>query len=277
MKKNEHIDRKLTHMTFEQRESGFHHHIYDEELRQYEYVRNGDLRAVDEAARIFSSGTVGKVSEDPLRNKRYLFVAAVTLATRFAIEGGLPQETAYNLSDLFIRQMDLCQSKDEINSLHRDMFFEFASRVEDICCQPKYSKPVQTAIDNIYHHLYEPISVDDIAQRVGLTRSYFSVLFKREVGMPVSEFIREARIDEAKSMLRLTNHSLLEISSFLAFNSQSHFVSVFKSMTGMTPGAYRREHYRRGWSGEGETKECAEKASASLEQPEPACETPHNS
>lgn len=248
MKERENIDKKLTRIAFQHRESGFYHHIYEDELRQFEYVRNGDMRAVDEAERIMRSSKVGKVSEDPVRNIRYLFVAATTLATRFAIEGGLPQETAYNLSDLFIRQMDVCQTIDEIHELHRDMFSEFAIRVAEVRKALKYSKPVQRATDDISLHLQEPISVDDVARRAGLTRSYFSVLFKKEVGMSVMEYIRHMRIEEAKNMLRLTNHTMLEISSFLAFNSQSHFVSAFKRVTGMTPGAYRKKHYRRGWN-----------------------------
>ncbi len=248
MKEQEKISRNLTRMAFEQRESGFSHHIYAEELKQFEYLRNGDMRSVEEATRIMHSNTVGKVSEDPVRNVRYLYVASVTLATRFAIEGGLQQETAYNLSDLFIRQMDRCQTVEEIYSLHRDMFIEFTLRVARIRTSQKYSRAVQTAIDDIYLHLHEPIALEELARRAGLTRSYFSVLFRKEVGMPVSDYIRAMRVDEAKDLLRLTGYSQLEISSYLAFNSQSHFVSVFRRVTGMTPGEYRRAHYRRGWN-----------------------------
>jgi AraC-like DNA-binding protein len=244
---SEHIEKKLTDMAFRQREDGFSHHLYSDELLHLRYVRDGDLRAVDEATRMFTSDTVGKVSEDPVRNKRYLFVAATTLATRFAIEGGMGQETAYNLSDLFIRQMDMCQTVGEIYSLHRDMIKEFTVRVAAIRKARHYAKPIQIALDDIYLHLHEPISVDEIAERAGLSRSYFSVLFKKEVGMPVTDYIRRKRIEAAENMLKYSDYSLPEISSFLAFNSQSHFVSVFKSVTGITPGAYRKAHFHRAW------------------------------
>ncbi|MGE5494216.1 MAG: helix-turn-helix domain-containing protein [Burkholderiales bacterium] len=246
MNKND-IDKMLMRMAFQQREEGFSHLEYDEELLQFEYVRAGDPRAEEEAACVFSSSVVGKLSEDPVRDKRYLFVAATTLTTRFAIEGGLDQETAYNLSDLFIRKMDLCQTVSEIKELHREMVREFTRRVAAIHKVNRYSKPIQCALDDIYLHLQEPISVDELAERAGLSRSYFSVLFKKEVGMPVSDYIRNKRIEAAENMLKYSNFSLLEIGSYLAFNSQSHFVSVFKHVTGMTPGAYRRANFRRGW------------------------------
>lgn len=243
--RSENIDKLLMRMAFQQREDGFSHHKYGDEMFQFEYIRDGNMRAVEEGARIFMSDSVGKLSEDPLRDKRYLYVAATTLATRFAIDGGMPQETAYNLSDLFIRKMDLCQTIGEIVDLHRDMTREFAARVAEIRKTRRYSKPVQTALDEIYLRLQEPVSVDMIARRAGLSRSYFSVLFKSEVGVSVSGYIRKKRIEAAQNMLKYSDYSLLEIGSYLAFNSQSHFVSVFRRETGMTPGAYRREHYRR--------------------------------
>lgn len=252
MNKNDNIDKTLMRMAFQQREEGFSHLVYNEELLQFEYVRAGDPRAEEEAACVFSSSVVGKLSEDPVRNKRYLFVAATTLSTRFAIEGGMDQETAYNLSDLFIRKMDLCQTVSEIVSLHREMVREFTRRVAAIREARRYPKPIQSALDDIYLHLQEPISVDELAARVGLSRSYFSVLFKKEVGLPVSDYIRNKRIEAAENMLKYSNFSLLEIGSYLAFNSQSHFVSVFKRVTGMTPGAYRRENFRRGWKDSGQ-------------------------
>ncbi len=248
MSGSEHIEKQLMCMAFQQREDGFSHHMYSDELLHLQYLRDGDMRCVDEAARLFTSGNVGKLSGDTLRDRRYLFVAATTLATRFAIEGGLPQETAYNLSDIFIRSMDACQTTDEIISLHRDMMREFAVRVAAVREARRYPKPIQTALDDIYLRLQEPITVDALARGAGLSRSYFSVLFKKEVGISVTDYIRKKRIEAAQNMLRYSNFSLLEISSYLAFNSQSHFVSVFKREAGMTPGAYRREYYRRGWS-----------------------------
>ncbi len=241
-----HIEKKLVHMAFLQREDGFSHHAYDQEMLQYEYVRDGDIRAVEEGSRIFNGNTVGHVSDDPVRNKRYLFVAATTMATRFAIEGGLNQETAYNLSDLFIQRMDLCKTIEEINALHRVMMEEFALRTAKQRLN-KYPRAVLLALDYIYLHLHETIEVNQIAAHVGLSRSYLSTLFQREVGVPISDYIREKRVEAAINMLKFSDFTLQEIGNYLAFHSQSHFVSVFKAYTGVTPGVYRQIHFRSNW------------------------------
>ena len=241
------IKKKLVHMAFLQREDGFSHHAYEEELLQYEYLRNGDMRAIEEATRIFTGNTVGHLSDDSVRDKQYLFVAATTLATRFAIEGGMTQETAYNLSDLFIQRVDACQTVAEITALHRAMMEEFTVLVSKLRQDKLYTKPVLLALDYIYMHLQQRITVDEIAAHVGLCRSYLSVLFQREVGVSVSDYIREKRVEAAENMLKFSDFTLQEIGNYLAFNSQSHFVSVFKNQTGITPGAYRKKYFRRNW------------------------------
>ena len=97
------MNKELTYLSFLQREEEKYHHTYDEELLQYEYLRDGDLRSVEESKRLFRTGIAGKLSNDPLRDKKYLFVASTTLACRFAIEGGMEAQNAYNLSDLYIQ------------------------------------------------------------------------------------------------------------------------------------------------------------------------------
>lgn len=249
MRERSHIEKKLVHMVFLQREYGFSHHAYNQELLPYEYLKEGDLRAVEEGARIFNGNAVGHLSDDPVRDKRYLFVAATTLATRFAIEGGMAQEMAYNLSDLFIQRMDTtCRTVADIAALYRVMMEEFTLRTAKQRLHSKYSKAVLNALDYIYLHLHETITVGEIAAFVGLSRSYLSVLFQREMNVSVSDYIREKRVEAAENMLRFSDFTLQEIGNYLAFNSQSHFVSVFKKSTGMTPGAYRHKYFQCNWN-----------------------------
>ncbi|MFR0871058.1 MAG: hypothetical protein ACLSG5_06560 [Oscillospiraceae bacterium] len=60
----------------------------------------------------------GVLSTDRLRNLKYHLVITVSFITRFCVEGGMERETAYNLSDLYIRKADLASSPEEINAIH---------------------------------------------------------------------------------------------------------------------------------------------------------------
>ena len=86
---------KLRYLDFLSREDRVRHHRYVEEMKQYELMKNGDLSAIGESARLWTSGLYGHVCDDPLRNAKYLFVTSITLATRFAIEGGMDEEDAF--------------------------------------------------------------------------------------------------------------------------------------------------------------------------------------
>lgn len=238
------LDKQITCMAYIHRENNFRHHYYDEEMKQYELMKVGDPCAIAESTRMMSSNLRGHLSDDPVRNMKYLFVASVTIATRFAIEGGLDSETAYNISDLYINKMDALGNVDEILELHRDMFTYFTKQMANLKKQCVFSKPVIQCLDYIDLNLHTHIKIDELAKYVNLNTSYLSTLFKKEMGIPVSDYILNRRIDTAKNMLRYSEYPASQISEILAFSSQSHFIRCFKKLTGMTPKEYQKLHYR---------------------------------
>ena len=247
---NRQIERSLAQLTLEQRERNFHHHSYSEDLRQYELMKRGDPEAVDEAERMFRGPNTGSLSDDLLTNYRYLFVASVTMACRFCIEGGMPTEVAFNLSDLYIRKMDLSMSVDEIFSLHKTMFGDFTSRMRELLHTRDYALPVHQVMEYISRHLQEPLTVERLSEVAQRTPSYLSTLFKKETGISLSEYIRRERIDMARQLLRYTDYSCLEIAEYLCFSSDSHFSKIFRKYTGLSPTAYRKRYFERHWNKE---------------------------
>ena len=237
-------EKKLRYMEYLHRETADRHHTHTEDMYQYDLLRMGDPKAVDEGIRMFSSNLTGHISDDPLRNYKYLFVASITLASRSVIAGGMDAERAYNISDLYILKMDTLQSVDEVKALHADMFAFYTKEMTALDKAEIYSKPVVLCIDYIYNHLYETIRVEDLAEQVHLNRSYLSTLFKKETGQPVSAYILSKRIEAAQNMLRFSDYSYAEIAAILAFSSQSHFIRVFQSKTGYTPKKFRNKFFR---------------------------------
>ena len=100
-------------------------------------------------------------------------------------------------------------------------------------------------MDYIYYHLHEKITLQTLAEAVGLTPNYLASLFKKEKGVTVQQYIRSRRIEAAKNMLLYSDYSATEISAFLAFSSASHFIRIFREETGMTPKQYQQKNFRR--------------------------------
>lgn len=237
-------EKQLRYLEFIHRETSDRHHTHTEDMYQYDLLRMGDPRAVEEGIRMFSSNLPGHISDDPLRNYKYLFVASTTLASRSAIAGGMDAERAYNISDLYILKMDLLQSVDEVKALHADMFAFYTKEMAALDKATVYSKPITQCIDYIYNHLHEPLHVKDLAMQVKLNESYLSTLFKKETKKSVSEFILSKRMEAAQNMLKFSDYTYAEISAILTFSSQSHFTRVFRKQTGYTPKEYRNKFFR---------------------------------
>ena len=77
-------------------------------------------------------------------------------------------------------------------------------------------------------HLHTTLRVAELAAVVSLTPAYLSAAFKKETGVPVSEYIMKRKIDTASNMLRYSEYSASRISEILAFSSQSLFISLLQ-------------------------------------------------
>ena len=84
-------------------------------------------------------------------------------------------------------------------------------------------------------------TLDEIAQRVGLSAKHFARAFRQSTGVPPHRWLLQRRIERARELLEAGDLPLAEIALLCGFADQSHFTVTFKKATGLTPGAYRRE------------------------------------
>ncbi len=243
MKNNfESIRKSLADEAFIQREYTTNHHTYDEESEVYECIRSGDASKIQPLVDLFLSDRLGKLSDNPLMNCRYHFVAGIAVMTRITISCGAEQSACYTLSDLYIQKMDNCEKIVEIQELYRSAVEDFVKESAKVRKDVNYSKAVRKCIDYIYLNLHNSINISELSEYAGITPPYLSALFKKETGWNVSSYIQHKRIETAKDMLKFSDYSCSEIGSYLCFSSTSHFISVFRKLTGTTPSKYRKEN-----------------------------------
>jgi AraC-like DNA-binding protein len=85
----------------------------------------------------------------------------------------------------------------------------------------------------------QKVSLAQLAGALHVTPKYLSTLFNHDMGISISDFMQDVRIDRAKHMLLHTDLDYPEISNLLCFGSQSYFNQVFRKKTGMTPKQFR--------------------------------------
>lgn len=238
-------NRELNRRLFQQREEERAHVEYRHEFGFYSNVTQGDIKAVEEIladpdrADMYESGEYGRLSKNPLMNMRYHFVVSTALITRLCAEKGLERELAYTLSDIYIGKMDMLGDPRDIISLHNEMLLDFTRKMAELPKKQVYSIQVRRAVDYICRRLNGRLTAEAVAAGVGINRCYLSTIFKRETGMTISEFIRREKVSAAGNMLKFSDYSCAEIGGYFGFASQSHFISCFKEVMGVTPREYR--------------------------------------
>jgi len=95
---------------------------------------------------------------------------------------------------------------------------------------------------SVYRNPKKYLSTDDMASYVGLSRSRFSVLYKDFFGVSPKNDLINARIEKASYLLSIDSPTLLDISEECGYQSIYHFIRQFKTVTGTTPGKYRKNH-----------------------------------
>ena len=101
-------------------------------------------------------------------------------------------------------------------------------------------RPIRQAKQYILNHYHEPITQEEVSNAVGLSSTYFSVLFKKEEGEGFAKYLTGVRMEQAKILLREDNCSVSEICRRVGYNDLKHFTHNFEKATGLKPGAYRK-------------------------------------
>ena len=191
---------------------------------------------------ILDYGTYPQISNDtPIRlikNMAFVFIARCNNA---AIKGGLPIPIGMNLESYYVNKVENCSTIGSINEVYREMYDEYIHRVHKYRINPQISTTILLSCDYIDQHI-EDIQLKDLADRVGYAEYYLSRKFKKEIGMTINDYICKAKIEHSKALLLSTDMSIQEISDSLNYSSRNYFTKCFTTLTGITPGEYRKKH-----------------------------------
>lgn len=178
---------------------------------------------------------------DVLRDGKNSVLIFTALCSRAAIEGGLAVKTAKEMEMRYISETERCETVTKLKSLKNMMLDDFVHKVRESKENPMISKTTQECCDYIRTNVLRPLTVEEIAKEMGYTTYYFTKKFYKEMGIKVTDYIKQARIEYAKIALLTTKKSIQEISDSLQFGTRNYFSKVFHEIVGMTPAAYREK------------------------------------
>lgn len=92
--------------------------------------------------------------------------------------------------------------------------------------------------------IQNPPSLAELASLTGLSRTYFSGVFKETTGMRLRDYLIQVRINKAKDLLNDMNLEIKQIAYCCGFNDPDHFARIFKKRLGVSPTEWRIANIR---------------------------------
>lgn len=186
-------------------------------------------------------------------------------------EKGFPHKSMHHLESIEIYQMISLKYLHYINHLQineslapkiglSSLFFlgNFSDWKQAFSYLKKLSKTIVTLINDqggdknelliitikkyIKDNLHKNLTLSSIANHVNYNSSYISRTFKKQTSKSITEYIRNVKVDKAKSDLTNTNKSISQISEELGYETSQYFSITFKKATGISPSEYRSKN-----------------------------------
>ena len=178
---------------------------------------------------------------DPIRNLKNYSIILNTLLRKAAEQGGVHPLSIDKLSSEYAQKIESQNRRD----MFFDMWSEMAQRYSQLVNKhsiEKYHPLIQKALLRIDFNLASDLSLHTIADMLNVNASYLSSLFKKELGISLTEFVNKKRIDYAIFLLTSDNQPISAIAQSCGIHDDNYFTKMFKKYVGSTPTAFRKAY-----------------------------------
>lgn len=107
---------------------------------------------------------------------------------------------------------------------------------------PPTYKRLSGILKMIHEQYAEPLTVNDLAGKAGVSKSQFTRLFRKLFGLSPHDYLKSVRVNAAAHLLRETAKKTTEIALETGFYDHSHFTKTFKDIMGLLPREYKKRH-----------------------------------
>ena len=140
-------------------------------------------------------------------------------------------------------QKNILESEDVIQALESmEAFFKILIGCIDNARVDNADAVIRKAVEYMVQNYADKITLEDVAGYVGISKYYFSNLFKRICKINFSSYLNEIRINEAKKMLKNPQMNVNQVAELTGYSDQQYFSKTFKKYTGMTVTEYRKQN-----------------------------------
>jgi len=158
---------------------------------------------------------------------------------RSAIEDSPVLERLLDRQQLWINAIIEARQFNDLCKVVRRSMDDFIDRIF-LQGYNRTNEHVRRALVYIAKNYRGKITLDEVAERVGLSKYRISHLMKEVTGQTIFQHVKRMRVDKAQELLATTEQSYSEITYELGFTDQSAFIKQFRELTGTTPARFRK-------------------------------------
>lgn len=211
---------------------------YSYEKEMMDAVSKGQIHKADLLFSNISTFFFEQRSADPVRNAKNYCIIMNTLLRKAAQQGNVHPMYLDSVSSAYAVKIEQLLTLEELQPLMSDMFRNYCRLVRKYSTQ-KHTPPVQQALIYIDANLTGDLSLNTLAQKLNISNSYLSTIFKKETGQTLTDLIAQRRVDRAKELLRTTRLQIQTVAQHCGIVDVHYFSKIFKKVTGQTPKEYR--------------------------------------
>ncbi|MEK8127225.1 response regulator [Paenibacillus filicis] len=113
------------------------------------------------------------------------------------------------------------------------------------CSNQQWRPEIQAVVKIIQEQYTSTIKLSELAKVIGFTEAYLSVLFKKETGETLMDFIIRHRMKKARELLRDPSMKIYEVSEAIGYTDPNYFGKLFKKVEGIYPQEYKRKYFNK--------------------------------
>ena len=202
------------------------------------FLNNGTQEEIDSFTKVY-------MNEIPVENlkstlmRQYIIMDIYIVIMSFCEKLGISDEGFNDEAEKFKKMIQKIYTSDEIRK-YMSLMLARALELRDKASGRRYSDIMQAAKEQIEKtYMSEDISLNTVAGSVGMSPSYFSSVFSREMGKTFVEYLTGIRMDKAKELLMCSPMKTSEIGYEVGYKDPHYFSYIFKKTQGCSPKEYR--------------------------------------
>lgn len=188
---------------------------------------------------MFQGFTLEPRNSDLLRNNKDMLIAVNTFLRKAVQAAHVHPLYIDNLNKNLTVDIENCTSDMQLTSLCTTIIRKYCLLVKSYS-RAQYSELIRDCLYHIDFHYQETLSLQLLASKFMVSKSYLSSLFHKEVGMTITDYINTTRIRRSLLLLNTTSFSMQEIAEQCGFSDGNYFTRTFKKFQGMSPLKYRQ-------------------------------------